>query len=259
MKQLVFVLSLLALCFGHASAVDIYDGALGTSPVAQGKLTYASSDLAVHFTSTTKTVLDTNSAGTLQAGFANYDVFGSAVSGSFPVLDRTTGFRIRIENLKINSETHSSTDRAGFSLIALGSDKKGIELGFWQDTIFAQKDSPLFTQGESASHAASQAHSYDLFVLGNSYWLALVDGPTLLTGTVRDYGAWPNPAPPFADPYELSNYLFVGDNTQSAAASAEFSAIRVLAVPEPGTVGLLGSMALLALRRRVSVSSARNR
>ena len=40
--------------------------------------------------------------------------------------------------LKLLSETHSTNDRAGLSLIVLSSDLRGIELGFWTNEIWAQ-------------------------------------------------------------------------------------------------------------------------
>lgn len=50
---------------------------------------------------------------------------------------------------RLAQETHNRPERAGFSVILLGADRRGIELGFWRDQVFAQADQPLFTRGEN--------------------------------------------------------------------------------------------------------------
>src|SRR5689334_5841946 len=51
-------------------------------------------------------------------------------------LDRNPGFEADF-TVKLTSEQHSSTDRAGFSVVALSSDATpmGIELAFWTNEI----------------------------------------------------------------------------------------------------------------------------
>jgi hypothetical protein len=245
----VFVASLLSAAAAPAVALDLYDGALNTTPNAQGWLAYGSADFQNYAsTSGGQTQLDTSSASGLQAGFSNHTIFGSMVNGAFPTLDRTTGFVLSFR-VKLTSETHDSPNRAGFSVIAIGSDKKGIELGFWADQVFAQDDAPtLFTKDESAAFNTTTDYvNYDLLVGASTYELK-ANGASLLSGNVRDYAAFvpPFPAP---DPYETPNYIFLGDDTTSARGNASIARVSV-AVPEPASVALFGIVGLLATRRR---------
>jgi hypothetical protein len=230
-----------------AQTTVLYDAAPGTPPTAQGWLTYFSSDFGNHFTSdTTGTVLSTNANPGIQAGFSNHSVFtGQPVNPAFPALDRAAGFTVRLEDLRILSETHASIDRAGTSLIVLAGDKRGIEVGFWEGLVFAQNDSPLFTHGEQAGFNTNAAHDYDLRIQGSTYTL-LADGNPILTGPLRDYAAFTG----FPDPYELPNFIFLGDDTGSASAAARFAGISVTVVPEPASLSLLAVAATALLVRR---------
>ena len=241
--------SSLSAAAAPAVALDLYDGALNTTPNAQGWLAYGSADFQ-NYASTTggQTQLDTSAASGLQAGFSNHTIVGSIVNGAFPTLDRTSGFVLSFR-VKLTSETHDTLHRAGFSVIAIGSDKKGIELGFWADKVFAQDDAPnLFTKDESALFNTTADYvDYDLLVGASTYELK-ANGASLLSGSVRDYAAFvpPFPAP---DPYETPNYIFLGDDTTSARGNASIARVSV-AVPEPASVALMGVVGLLAARRR---------
>jgi len=245
----VAVASLLSAVATPAMALDLYDGSLNTTPNAQGWLAYGSADFQNYgSTSGGQTQLNTSSASSLQAGFSNHTIFGTIVNGTFPTLDRTNGFALSFR-VKLASETHDSLHRAGFSVIAIGSDKKGIELGFWGDQIFAQDDAPsIFTKDESAPfNTIADYVDYDLLVGASTYELK-ANGASLLSGSVRDYAAFvpPFPAP---DPYETANYLFLGDNTTSEHADTSIARVSV-AVPEPASFVLLGGAGLIAMRRR---------
>jgi hypothetical protein len=245
----VFVASLLSANAAPAVALDLYDGALNTTPNAQGWLAYGSADFQNYAsTSGGQTQLDTSSASGLQAGFSNHTIFGSMVNGAFPTLDRTSGFVLSFR-VKLSSETHDTLHRAGFSVIAIGSDKKGIELGFWTDQVFAQDDAPnLFTKDESALFDTTAGYvDYDLLVGASTYELK-ANGASLLSGSVRDYAAFvpPFPAP---DPYETPNYIFLGDDTTSARGNTSIARVSV-AVPEPASLALMCVAGLLAARRR---------
>ena len=250
-RGIVFVAfaSMLSAAAAPALALDLYDGALNTNPNAQGWLAYGSADFQNYAsTSGGQTQLDTSSASGLQAGFSNHTIFGTIVNGAFPTLDRTTGFTLSFR-VKLTSETHDTLHRAGFSVIAIGSDKKGIELGFWGDQVFAQDDAPsIFTKDESALFDTTADYvNYDLFVGASTYELK-ANGASLLSGHVRDYAAFvpPLPAP---DPYETPNYVFLGDDTTSARGNASIARVSV-AVPEPAAFGSIGVVGLLAARRR---------
>lgn len=227
----------------NASAVTLYDGSLGTSPTAQG-LTYASLPFT-NFATTAGgvTTLNTMSSQSIYAGYT------SAVPLA---LDRNTGFNVRVDFRLLDGST-SSPDRAGFSLIALSSDKMGIEIGFQNSLVFAQEGgtSPgLFTRAENVAFSAGAAGAptqFDLTIVGNSYTLKHLGTP-ILSGPLRDYAAFTGPI----DPYETPNFVFIGDDTTSAAASTEFSFVSV-AVPEPTLLCGLAMLARLGRRRAARV------
>lgn len=195
----------------------LYDAAATTLPTAQGWSFLALPALASESMEGGGARLDTSASGGIFAGW-------SRVS---PVpLDRMKGYTLRLE-LQLLSESHASTNRAGISWIVLGSDKKGVELGFWTDRIWAQSDSPMFTQGEGvAMEWGTGWRELRLTVLGDRYALA-VDGSEVLTGAVRDYTPFTGPI----DPYETPNFLFLGDDTTSARGAVRFRKMELIADP----------------------------
>ncbi len=190
------------------------------------------------------------------AGYTNYkiDQFGNLQARTnFPKLDRNLGYVVSFTS-QIISENHNTptsdkngdgkADRAGFSVIAISEDKKGIELGFWENRIWAQEDGTeptasnpngtLFTQAEGVNFdTKTKVVKYDLAVKGNTYTL-FANGNLILQGDLRDYTAF-QPAPykigPLTvtppDPYEKPSFLFFGDNTSSAKAEVKLSDIAV--------------------------------
>ncbi len=163
-------------------------------------------------------------------------------------LHRTSGYRMSFQ-LEILSESHSNSDRAGFSLIILSSDKRGVELGFWTNEIWAQHDNAtgdLFTHGEgyTPGSAFSGEISYQLDILGNGYSLR-ADNQQVLSGALRDYTSFIG----LIDPYETPNFIFLGDDTGSANAGVIIGQVTLetmTAVPLPTAVWLFGS-ALIGL------------
>lgn len=231
------LLAVAAFCVSSSAYAGVlYDGSLGTSPVDQG-LPYASLPVANFYTTAGGiTTLDT----TLLDNNAIYAGFGTQ---STTPLDHSAGYTVRFD-IRVVSSAFTNTSRAGFSVIALSSDKKGIEVGFHADEIFAQGDSPLFVRSESVAFDTTTAITrYDLEVLGNSYTLK-ANGVTKLTGALRDYTAFVGPL----DPYESPDFLFFGDDSTSARGSTEISYISTV-VPEPTSVVTL-ALALPALKRR---------
>lgn len=218
-----------------ASAGILYDGALGTSPVDQG-LPYASLPATPFFTTAGNlTTLDTSADNAIYAGFG---------TTSAEPLDRTTGYTVRFD-VRIASSDFISASRAGFSVIALSSDARGIEIGFHADSIFAQNDSPLFVRAEEVAFDTTAALTrYDLEVLGDTYTLK-ADGIARLTGTLRDYSAFVG----LLDPYETPNFLFFGDDTTSARGKTEIAYIATI-VPEPMSLSIVSGVALFMRRRR---------
>ena len=166
-------------------------------------------------------------------------------------LDRSSGYQVTFD-LQLAAESHSSNDRAGLSVIVLGSDHMGIELGFWTplgspvNEVWAQNAG--FTHGEGAVFDTTQRTLYTLTVSGNSYDLT-AGGTQLITGALRDYSG-------FGLPYTLPDFIFVGDDTFSADASTRFFAATV-DTPEPASFVLGGLLvAGMVLRRSYRAISA---
>lgn len=200
-------------------------------------------------------------------GYSNYSPLLALVLGAplvnpaFPLLNRNTGYRFTF-GLELSSEAHSGNpNRAGFSVTLISADplhtgeRKGIEIGFQSDRIFAQNDGSngtgIFTAGEfnndaQAVGAAISPNRWNLDVQGDSYSLILAtNGATILSGALRDYrGSGKNA-------YLTENFLFVGDNTSSASANFRFSYAAVTTpVPEPHVYAML--IAGLALQGAVA-------
>lgn len=215
--------------FPTTKTLILYDAASGDIPNAPllGFLDFPQNTAILSYTDGT-TVLDTTAAGSdTYAGW----VATAAASPGFPILDRTTGFQVNF-TIQIEDETHSSDHRAGFSFIVLGQDGQGIELGFWEDQIWAQADERtggLFTRAENAPFSASAGLTeYQVTVAGDSYALT-ANGETILTGPLREYSAFTG----FPDPYETPNFIFLGDNTTRAQTRVRLRFVSVLG-SEPG-------------------------
>lgn len=226
------------------SAQVIYQGSLGTPPSAQGWGFLALPGLASEAFADGAARLDTTLSGSILAGW----------SRTAPTaLDRAAGFSVRVE-LLLEGESHVSTNRAGLSLIVLGADRKGIELGFWTDRIWAQSDAPMFTQGEGVELAlAGGWRDVRVSFRGDRYRME-VDGVEKLSGPVRDYTPFVGPI----DPYETPNFLFIGDNTTSARGAYKLRRVEVtrepVAPPAIEVVGVSGES--LELRWAVAGASA---
>ena len=131
--------------------------------------------------------------------------------------------------LRVTDEDHRSGDRAGVSVIVLGDDRRGIELGFWADRVWAQSDLPLFTHAEETVWDTSRAAvRYALTVVGSTYSLS-ADGAPVLSGPLRNYTAFEG----FPDVYEIPNFLFLGDDTTSASGAMTLGRIELSPIPAP--------------------------
>jgi len=249
MRKLLMVLSLcfvVCSCSEGAESIVLYDGSLNEgieTPSAQGWL-YIADPIFGSFASQNAsggvTTLNTMTYASIMAGYFNQDPSGlsgyihPAMSGI--VLDRQTGFSLDF-SVKINSESHSYNDRAGFSFLVITADLMGIELGFWENEVWAQSDNPLFTHAESANISAYLMNEYTLEVLNGAYSL-YVDNVLALTGDLRNYSSWVNPLDGGHKPYDIPNFLFFGDNTSSAKSSVSISKIEmnINSVPEPSAL-----------------------
>ena len=199
------------------------------------------------------TMLDTRGDISESAGYYNYDTLLAQPPKVPLTLDQTgDGYTLRFF-AQVVSENHSlSSNRAGFSVIALSGDMWGIELGFWDDSIWAQDDTPAaFIRDESTLFdTTSSVVRYDLAIQNTGYTL-YADGAPLLSGLLRSYATYvPNDLAHHV--YHQANFVFLGDNTSSASAELLLGDVVVLdaAVPEPATLSLLGAAGMLMLRRR---------
>lgn len=215
------------------ATVVFYDGSLGTLPEAQ-HLFYG--EFLAGPTQTLApggVIFNTLISPLGQAHMAGF----AADPALLPRLDRTPGYTVTLA-LQVLNETHSSPDRAGFSLLVLSDDAngaetvKGLELAFWQDEIWAQNDATqggYFTHGEGVSFNTTTAVvRYDLFIITDTYRLS-TDGQPILSGPIRDYTGFEGAL----DPYETPNVVAFGDNTTSAGARVQFNYVAVTAPVPP--------------------------
>jgi uncharacterized repeat protein (TIGR01451 family) len=199
----------------------LYNGALKTgTPDTQGFTYHYLPPVGASATQTfsgSTTILDTTPNISDQAGYFV----------DMPLtLDRSRGYTVRF-TAQVLAETHNTDHRAGFSVIVLSQDRRGIELGFWENAIWAQEGgeatSALFTRAENATFDTTQGLvAYELTVRGGMYTLAA--DTVILSGTLRDYMAFAG----FPDPYETPNFLFLGDDTSSARAKIRLGAVSVV-------------------------------
>src|SRR5262249_11789518 len=139
-------------------------------------------------------------------------------------------------------------ERAAFSVILLGSDSRGVEIGFQSDTIFSQ--SPVFQVAESVTGTGitslvTALTPYDLRIQGTTYTLSTA-GSALRTGTVKDYSAQTGFG---SDVYRSTNFVFTGDDTTSARGVFNLTYLSI-ETPEPSGVWLLFAGVALMLARR---------
>lgn len=208
-----------------ANAVTIYDGLSTPSqtPAQQGWLyQYTTFPPAPTATATTGgTILNTGNTSNYAGYFKQSPV----------VLDRNAGYTVSF-SVKISSESHTSNDRSGFSIIVVSNkltgetQPYGIELDFWQDRVWAQ-DAALKHSETALLDTKSTVNNYSLYVKGNQYQL-FVNGSTnpILTGYLRQYTGY-TPPPGYQNPYTTPNLIFLGDNTTSATSAVTITKVYV--------------------------------
>jgi hypothetical protein len=198
-----------------ANAGTMYDGTLNQTPDQQEWLYYGTANPVVP------------SATSQSGGFilntgnpSNYSLYYKQAPFA---LDRTPGYTISFR-VQVNSETHRNPNSAGFSLIVMSNLRAGetqpygIQLNFWNNTIWAQ-EADLITPGESVAFDTSgTARSYVLKIQGNRYQLLTSNLlPPILEGTLRQYAGF---AP---------NFIVFGDNTPYATSRVTIN--RISAFP----------------------------
>lgn len=179
---------------------------------------------------------------TLASGPSNAVSVGWAKSSPL-ILDPMVGYTASWK-VQLVSESHASDNlRAGLSFFALGSDKKGVEIGFWQDRVFAYNDNQAFSPAEFfALDTTAAMHTYSLTVTGPKYNL-FIDGTKRLSGDTRNYAA-------VRAQYNVANALWYGDDTSRAQSVSRWSSMEVKAVPEPASICALGLGLAAVLRRK---------
>ena len=275
-------------------STSLYAGQLGTPPAIQPWMTLGNVNpdnpnpfgglLATQTLNGGSTTLNSLANPSIYAGYSTHtavpvvsvlppaliSVTFSPKNAAVPVLDRTLGYRVRFD-VKINSEDHSPddsdkneddlSDRAGFSLVAISSDgQKGVEIGFWDNEIWVQKDGisdsgPLFTHdtanpsGDRWFEDTTQLNSYELAVLGDNFTLFRNGNAILNNRPLRNYTSFAGQI----NPYKTPNFLFLGDDTTSASASFELKNVavktaepRVRFVPNPDYFGTSPSLTFRA-------------
>jgi len=198
-------------------------------------------------------------------GYSNYSIFGVPVTDDFPTLDRQLGYSVSF-SLEILSETHEADDRAGFSVLAVSSDvsdsvNTSIEIGFQANRIFAQNDNfnGFAVESTEFNPVGVGFVDYELSVLGDSFDLS-ANGASVLSGALHDHVGEVDPPLGLSSPYEISNFIFLGDNTTSASAEFHLRRASVTTVPEPSSLALLmvgGAVALVLSARRYRARAAR--
>lgn len=244
--------TLLCMAATPASAVTLFDGLLATTPAAQGWVYLTNPVFGASATQAAlgdRTRLDTSPVRTEMAGYFSRLLAPPLPPRShpdMPTLDRDLGYRVGF-TARLTAELHVVDDRAGFSVIVLGDDRRGVEIGFWTDEIWAQNDTPLFTHGEStAFDTTANLVAYELCVNATSYLLA-ADGVGILSGPLRDYSS-------FGPPYDTPDFIFLGDDTSSASATVEVG--RVDATPGSAPIAVANTLRLVRTGTSIEVAFA---
>lgn len=147
-------------------------------------------------------------------------------------LDRDAGYIFTFD-VRLASESHSTNDRAGLSILFIGDDLFGLELAFWTDEIWAQEVGFTHSATERALFDTTQRTTYTIAVQGTGYTVFTGSTP-LISGSLKNYSG-------SGLPYSVTNFLFFGDDTTSASATSEWYGATVEEVPEPSTFLLLAA------------------
>jgi len=223
--------------------IVLYDARSGRLPVEEGwwYLTDPLRPSAQESISAQLCVLNSAPERTEKAGYFTEDPVGGELlrHPRLPLLDTAEGFDL-IFRARVHDERHVREDRAGFSVIVIGGNLDGIELGFWDDAIWAQSDAgdPIFQDSHAETarfNCAKQVVEYRLSIQGGEYEL-YADEESVLHGKLRNYTRYGG------YPYTTPNFIFLGDNTTSASGWLELSyvAVDVGAPTADGMVAVVG-------------------
>jgi hypothetical protein len=253
LKTLFFSGSLIMLTFAclpakGMSLTTIYDGTSGVTPdQASPKYLNITNPSDQSYNSTSKsTVL--NSLGTVQdiAGYDNYNVKTDPnspsvvvptglVNPAFPVLSEQAGYSISF-TAKINQQSGTPTPTdAGFSLIAISSDRQGVYLNFQnyagQSSSVNSLDSTLSGVSQKRNINLTSPSIFTLSVLDGSYMLSQ-NGLPVLFGDTKAFTYTGISSAMLSAPNEFA----IGDFSATSGGNTAISNISILNnldVPEP--------------------------
>lgn len=207
----------------------IYNGLSGQTPGQQGWLYQAGSDKPPYIVTAPLPVQTPTNSGTILDSGNNNNVAGYFLKSSTP-LDREKGYTLRFK-VQINSESHISENRAGFSVLVVSKPLPGetqpyaLELGFWQNNIWAYNLG--FTRGENVNFNTTAMQFYALYVKGTTYRLFIAGSTTpILQGQLRQYTGFKAPLG-LPNPYTTPNMIFFGDDTSSATSKSTLGLVRL--------------------------------
>lgn len=156
-----------------------------------------------------------------------------------PTLDRNVGFTLTFD-LAVISEAHNARDdngdglddRAGFSVIIVCQDLAAIEIGFFEDRVWAYDDDgdapiELFTQAEGVTFDTTAPARLSLTIQGSTYTLR-AESVEILAGDLRSYTSATGTA---GLVYKTAGMVFLGDDTGSADSSVALGTIRIDSPP----------------------------
>ncbi len=257
MPRLMFFAALGAVFTASAAGaapITLYDAAAGSLPSAQGWAFIDPSGQSSQSVAGGVYSFDSTAANSISAGASRLD----------QSLDTQAGFTLTLEDFQVISQTSGSTNRAGFSLLFIGSNpSEGLELAFWEDRVWIYDYSTAtdFTQGIGYSaDLTSDPADYALTVANGGFTLTIDNAVQALTGSLVDYSPAASPGSPnWSLPrlvYGTPNFLFFGDNTSQSQSAVQFSALTFESLPIPvvGAAALLPLGGALMLCRRRSFS-----
>ena len=210
-----------------AATTVLYDATLGSVPAVQGWTTLSLGGAAAQSVAGGLYQLDTTAA--------TVGIFGNSLISPL-ALNTASGFELTF-NLQIVSESHTSANRAGYSVVMIGADPRhSLEIDFWADHVWAQDYDPaqpdrLVHGVDAAFDTTAAVTTYTLAASANSFTLSSAGLP-LLAGALRDYSA-------AGFVYGTPNVLFFGDNSTRGVASSKLGWVTLTPVPEPTPTALL--------------------
>jgi hypothetical protein len=240
--RIVLPVVALALTASVARAGVLFDPGLGTVPASQGwqYVPNPNNGPVAQGLTPTAVVLDTTADRLDRAGYFSrlptippFPPFPQ--HPGMPVLDRNAGFTLTFDAIVVQ-EGHNvrddngdgKDDRSGFSVIIVTQDQEAIEVGFFEDRVWAQNDDAnaaieLFTQAEGVAFDTTLGARFGLTIEGATYTLR-AGSVVILSGPLRNYTSATGTA---GLVYKTAGLVFLGDNTGSADALVGIGEVRI--------------------------------